>query len=177
MRLSACEQVRRNKYICQGTYIVYWRHGKETEKDGDGPIHERAFPGAGGRDAAAAFEPDRGAGDLRLLFCGSSEDQPAKNFAAPRVPAPRGNHRGEARWEVDALSAGDAGRSGRRGHLARNAETFEAEAGNAQGQFAAQLRVLRAAEIRTSASRSATDRAEPWSLKDTDKNRRRNFCG
>ena len=161
MRLSACEQVRLKRHICQDTYIVYWRRGKETEKDGDGPIHGHAFPGAGGRDAAAAFEPDRGAGDLRLLFCGNSADQPAENFAASRVPATYGNHRGEARGEVDALPAGDAGGSGRRQHLARNAETFEAEAGNAQGQFAAQLRVLRTAEIRTSARRSTTDPTEP----------------
>lgn len=146
-------ETKLEKHICQGKYIVYWRHAKTTDER----IHGYTFPGAGGCDAAAPFESDRGPGDLRLLFCGNFTDQPAENFAAPRVPAPGGTDRGAARRQMDALPAVDAARSRGREHPARDLETFEAEAGNAEGQFAAQLRVLRAAEIRIAAGRAATD--------------------
>src|SRR5690242_12979092 len=147
-------KARPEKHICQSTYIVYSRHAKRADRAIDG----RAFPGTGGRDTAAAIEPDRRPGDMCLLLCGDFANQPAEDFAASRVPAPGGTDQGEARRQMDALQVVDAARSRGREHPARDIETFEAEPRNAQGQFAAQLRMLRAAEIRAAAGRSASHR-------------------
>src|SRR5277367_4544246 len=90
--------IRRVAYICQAIYNP--RHARKEKTLSTRPGLSRI----GRSHQAPPAQSHRRQGNLRLLFCGDPQSEPAKNLAPPGISPPR-RHRGRAApGKMDALS-------------------------------------------------------------------------
>src|ERR1700721_4284285 len=119
--------IGRLAHICQAIYNA--AHAQEAKT-----ISNRSALSRPGRShAAAPPQPHRRQGNLRLLFCGGPQDQPAENLAPSGVSSPRRDRRRASPGALDALSSARAGRLRGFRDLARNSDPLAADSRNAGG--------------------------------------------
>src|SRR5882672_11935237 len=87
-----------------------------------------------------------------MLLCGSAEDKPTENLAAPCLPAACRRGFGASRWQVDTLSNCRAAGSSRRQYFSRSAR----RAGRGLGDEK-RSRTTREDLLCTAASRSTSE--------------------